>query len=89
MYRGLYRGREVAVKYAHKASVDDLMKHDALQTLEREAHILSRVRHQNIVRFYGGSLQPPHVFIVEELMDQVRGAPVEGVCSYASGAWRA
>ncbi len=30
--------------------------------------MLSRVRHQNIVRFFGGCIRPPVVFIVEELM---------------------
>lgn len=35
----------------------------------QEAKILSRVRHQNIVRFYGGNIRPPSVFIVEELME--------------------
>jgi hypothetical protein len=39
---------------------------DSLQ----EVQILSRVRHPNIVRFYGGSISPPNVFIVEELMQQ-------------------
>lgn len=35
----------------------------------KEARILSRVRHPNIVKFYGGNISPPVVFIVEELME--------------------
>jgi mitogen-activated protein kinase kinase kinase 7 len=34
----------------------------------QEVRVLSRVRHPNIVRFYGGCIRPPVVFIVEELM---------------------
>lgn len=30
--------------------------------------MLSAVEHTNVVSFYGGCLQPPYVFIVEELM---------------------
>ncbi|GIL85196.1 hypothetical protein Vretifemale_13771 [Volvox reticuliferus] len=30
--------------------------------------ILARARHPNIVRCYGGCLQPPQVFLVEELL---------------------
>ena len=36
----------------------------------QEVSILSRTRHPNIVRFFGGCLHPPTVFIVEELMAQ-------------------
>jgi serine/threonine protein kinase len=36
--------------------------------LIQEVRVLSRVRHPNIVRFYGGCIRPPVVFIVEELM---------------------
>jgi len=38
--------------------------------LAQEVSVLSRVRHRNIVRFYGCCLHPPPVFIVEELMEQ-------------------
>eukprot|EP00798_Chlamydomonas_sp_ICE-L_P016793 gene16793-23071_t len=71
VYRGLYRGDiDVAVKLAQESLVDGLLQQGALETLQQEAKILSRVRHPNIVRFYGGNINPPTVFIVEELMHQ-------------------
>lgn len=50
----------------------------ALETLQQEARILSRVRHPNIVKFYGGNISPPVVFIVEELMQGDLSALVHG-----------
>ncbi|KAL6748367.1 kinase-like domain-containing protein [Haematococcus lacustris] len=48
--------------------VDGLVSKATLDNLHMEIRILSRVRHPNIVRFYGGSIRPPTVFLVEELM---------------------
>ncbi len=44
----------------------------------QEVSILSRVRHPNIVKFYGGCLHPPTVFIVEELMEKDLSSLVHG-----------
>ncbi|KAF5829271.1 kinase-like domain-containing protein, partial [Dunaliella salina] len=38
----------------------------------------SRIRHPNIVKFYGGCLHPPTVFIVEELMEKDLSSLVHG-----------
>eukprot|EP00798_Chlamydomonas_sp_ICE-L_P032474 gene32474-17709_t len=71
VFKGQYLGMDVAVKFAQKFQVvDGPEQTKALETLQQEAKILSRVRHPNIVRFYGGSVAPPTVFIVEELMDK-------------------
>lgn len=40
-----------------------------LKQLRTELTILSRVRHPNVVRLFGGSLSPPTFFLVEELME--------------------
>ncbi|KAL6755122.1 kinase-like domain-containing protein [Haematococcus lacustris] len=65
---GQYRGLPVAVKFANKGMLDGLVSKAALDTLNVETRILSRVRHPNIVRFYGGCIRPPVVFLVEELL---------------------
>ncbi|KAJ9505882.1 hypothetical protein QJQ45_002948 [Haematococcus lacustris] len=68
VYSGHYRGLPVAVKFANKGMLDGLVSKVALDTLNVETRILSRVRHPNIVRFYGGCIRPPAVFLVEELL---------------------
>ncbi|PNH00877.1 putative serine/threonine-protein kinase, partial [Tetrabaena socialis] len=39
------------------------------RALMQEAHVLSRLDHPNVVRFYGGSLDPHRPFLVEELCE--------------------
>lgn len=39
-----------------------------MQSLYEEIHILRRLDHPNIVRFCGGCLQPPNMFLATELM---------------------
>ena len=36
--------------------------------LQHELQIMSRLNHPNIVRVYGGSMSPPNLFVVEEIM---------------------
>ena len=50
VYRGDYRDMPVAVKFAHISSVDGELQSAALETLQLETRILSRVCHPNIVR---------------------------------------
>ncbi|GLI60535.1 hypothetical protein VaNZ11_002682 [Volvox africanus] len=67
VYHALWRGQEVAVKKL----LDGYPPHQQLQemrTLLQEMAILARARHPNIVRCYGGCLQPPEIFLVEELL---------------------
>ncbi|GIL85195.1 hypothetical protein Vretimale_10814 [Volvox reticuliferus] len=67
IYHALWRGQEVAVKKL----LDGYPPHQQpqeMRTLLQEMAILARARHPNIVRCYGGCLQPPQVFLVEELL---------------------
>ena len=41
-----------------------------IQTFEKEVEYLSQVDHENIVKLFGYSLVSPHVYIVQELMEQ-------------------
>ncbi|KAG2449201.1 hypothetical protein HYH02_005948 [Chlamydomonas schloesseri] len=69
VFRGLYKGHPVAIKMLPKMFLGDASLAD-LETFIQEAAVLSGVDHQNVVKFYGGCLQPPYVFIVEELMER-------------------
>lgn len=46
----------------------------------KEMNVLRALHHPNIVRFHGGCLSPPHVFIVTELMHASLEARIHGVC---------
>lgn len=72
VFRGLYRGTEVAVKMLPASLLVD-SSHGELHTFVQEAVVLASIQHINIVPFLGGSLHPPHVFIVEALMEQTLG----------------
>ncbi|KAL3117196.1 hypothetical protein niasHT_007599 [Heterodera trifolii] len=58
VFRGTYKGKEVALKLART---------DCGEALKREALILSRLCHENIVQFFAMSIDP--VFIVLELCE--------------------
>lgn len=78
VFSGMYCNQPVAVKFAQFSTVDGLTQAGALETLQQEVSILSRIRHPNIVKFYGGCLHPPTVFIVEELMEKDLSSLVHG-----------
>ncbi|GLC74942.1 hypothetical protein PLESTF_001575500 [Pleodorina starrii] len=69
VYRGVYAGKSVAIKLLPKMFLGDASPAD-VETFIQEAAVLSGVDHPNVVKFYGGSLSPPYVFIVEELMER-------------------
>lgn len=67
VYRAVWRGALVAVKMLNT----ELTPYN-IQLFKREAVILSRYHHPNIVLFMGASLSPPTLFIVTEFM--IRGS---------------
>jgi len=62
--KGLYDGRDVAVKFIHWNG-----ELPELRSLQHELTILSRLKHANILEIYGGSVRPdPEIFLVQELL---------------------
>ena len=70
VYEAEWSGKPVAVKIMNMA--DHTMSREAsrkiIRTFEQEVECLSHLRHDNIVRLFGYSLAPPHVYLVQELM---------------------
>ncbi|CAB4056108.1 MAP3K7 [Lepeophtheirus salmonis] len=60
--RALWNEEEVAVKFFQPDK-------ELLDAFAVEANQLSRVNHRNIIRLFGASFQPPHVFLVMEYAD--------------------
>ncbi|GFR47589.1 hypothetical protein Agub_g9322, partial [Astrephomene gubernaculifera] len=70
VYRGVYRRDTVAVKLLNGTVVDGRALQRDMASFHAEMSILSRLRHRNIVRLYGGCMRPPHIFLVMQLMRQ-------------------
>jgi len=64
VYRGTYRGHEVAIKVVKYTSHQDEQVRDFIQ----ELNILRKVRHRNIVQLIGASTVAPKLCIVTEYM---------------------
>lgn len=69
LFTSACRGQPVAIKMVKASSSQPSELARELKQLRTELTILSRVRHPNIVRLFGGSLTPPAFFLVEELME--------------------
>ena len=77
--QGSWKGTAVAIKKVQLTDSfdyhEDTKELDLDKTLEREASILSRVRHPNILRFWGLSFTQTDQFLVSELftlsLDQI------------------
>ena len=65
VFRGRYAGFEVAVKELFSASLNTRNRKESFQ----EAETLSRVRHPNIVTFYGVNITPTYFQICTELCE--------------------
>jgi serine/threonine protein kinase len=65
VFRGSWRGQEVAVKVLSLAFHEEAAH---VRSFKKEVDVLSRVNHPHIVKLMGASLAPPDVCIVEELM---------------------
>ena len=63
VYRGRWRGKDVAVKLMASQGTS------LLDSFHAEVEVLSRLQHPNIVRFLGASVVPPHLCLVEELVE--------------------
>ena len=63
VYRGRWRGHDVAVKLMASQGTS------LLDSFHAEVEVLSRLKHPNIVQFMGASVVPPHLCLVEELVE--------------------
>ncbi|GAX74957.1 hypothetical protein CEUSTIGMA_g2403.t1 [Chlamydomonas eustigma] len=64
VYKGVYQGKDVAIKVSTAMDANDS---DA-GSMQHELQIMAKLDHPNIVCVYGGCLSPPNLFVVEELM---------------------
>lgn len=61
VYKAAYEGTPVAVK---------VIKSGQCKPTADELQVLARIgNHKNVVRCFGGCMTPPHIFVVEELME--------------------
>eukprot|EP00899_Mesostigma_viride_P013737 jgi/Mesvir1/22364/Mv17866-RA.1 len=70
LYRGLYRGQEVAIKVFDTDNVETSLKDlgENIELFKQEVGIMRQVRHKNVVQFIGACLAWPNLCIVTELM---------------------
>ena len=66
VYKGYWKGREVAVKMLSIAYGND---EKLLKTFKKEVEVLAKLQHPNIVHLFGACASPPSVFLVEEFMN--------------------
>eukprot|EP00898_Chlorokybus_atmophyticus_P007612 jgi/Chlat1/7852/Chrsp66S07298 len=64
VYRGVWRGTEVAVKLLLEQNITQ----EVLEDFRQEITMLSRLRHPNVILFLGACVRPPHLSIVCEYM---------------------
>ncbi|GFH25143.1 mitogen activated protein kinase kinase kinase 3, partial [Haematococcus lacustris] len=64
VFRGEWRGTEVAIKRLLEHTLSD----SSMRDFKAEVSILSRVRHPNVVLFMGAVVQPPELAIVTEFV---------------------
>jgi len=62
VYKGMWRGIEVAVKKLHNTKISD----EHLETFLQEITIMSRLRHPNIVLFLGCCSEEPNICFLTE-----------------------
>ncbi len=85
--KGIFRGREVAVKWPHRAILDAYI----IDRLRREVRIMAQVRHPNLLLFIAAvfddqadRLQEPPLIVTELLDMNLRSAYKEGRLEYSS-----
>lgn len=60
VYKGLYKGNPVAIKL-----LKDMALKDEVDEFKKEFEILSKVRHENVVFFYGASTSPKLCMVMQ------------------------
>ncbi|KAG1670201.1 hypothetical protein FOA52_014977 [Chlamydomonas sp. UWO 241] len=70
VYKGAYKGEEVAIKVIIPSGQQGAGAMDAedIASMQQELQIMARLSHPNVVRIYGGCMSPPNLFVVSELM---------------------
>ncbi|XP_024380362.1 probable serine/threonine-protein kinase SIS8 isoform X2 [Physcomitrium patens] len=64
VFRGIWRGTEVAIKVMLEQDLTD----ENMQDFCNEISLLSRLRHPNVILFLGACTKPPHLSMVTEYM---------------------
>ncbi len=60
VYKGLYQGREVAIKVIIPSSTTGgaaAMDREDIDSMQHELQIMARLDHPNVVRVYGGCMR--------------------------------
>lgn len=65
VFRGCYRGEEVAIKQLYW---DDTVSERVMRDLAKEIEAFRSLRHKRLVRFIGACLEMPHLCLVTEYM---------------------
>jgi len=69
VYRGFYRGHEVAIKQLKEdALAGGSLAPQQLQELRKELNALRKLKHPRLIHFFGACLQVPTVCLVMEFM---------------------
>lgn len=76
VYRGIWKGREVAVKAARQASDEDISV--TLENVLKEAKLFWLLKHENIVSLVGVCLQEPNLCLV---LEYARGGSLNRILS--------
>ena len=69
LYKGEYRGKKVAAKFPSGTHNDNQNQLRAMREFFQELSVLSKVKHENIVRVVGAMTKMPRLCIVTEYVD--------------------
>ncbi|KAJ7304502.1 hypothetical protein JRQ81_012081 [Phrynocephalus forsythii] len=64
VYKGIWRGEEVAVKASHQDPEEDVAV--TVENVQQEARLFAMLRHPNIIALKAVCLSPPHLCLVME-----------------------
>eukprot|EP00210_Caulerpa_lentillifera_P005659 g5412.t1 len=79
VYRARYRDQLVALKEVASHHYDVNEGNKFINSLSGELRVLGAIGgHKNVLKCYGGSVTPPHVFMLCELMDTTLGELIYG-----------